>query len=250
MKHSVAHIPLQTLSRETILEKCVNFVQKPEGFFHIVSVNPENVVIAQENTAFRSILQSANIQLVDGIGIVLASKFLGIPTGQRFTGVDFMEEFLQKIADRSLRVLFLGGKADLAIKVANCYKKKYKKLAFLGISGIKDIKNYQNSKEGKEILQVIHDYKPHILFVSYGSPFQEEWIWNNRASLQGVLCAGVGGAFDFATGSVPRAPYLVRVTGIEWLFRLVLQPWRWRRQLRLLSFVFLIVRQRFSSLEQ
>lgn len=244
MDQTFAKLTIKPLSKEEVLEKCVNFIEKPEGFFHVVSINPENVVVAQNDSSFRSILQSGDIQLIDGIGIVLASKFLGLTIGERFTGVDFMEEFIKKIADRSLRVLFLGGKADLAEKVQKCYEKKYKKLTFLGVNGIKNIKEYQKSKEGEEILQVIHDYKPHILFVSFGSPFQEKWLWENRLSLQGVLCAGVGGAFDFVTGSVPRAPLLLRVTGLEWLFRLVLQPWRWRRQMRLLTFISLVIKQR------
>ncbi len=84
------------------------------------------------------------------------------------------------------------------------------------------------------------------MFVAFGSPEQEKWIYQNRASLQGVTCIGVGGAFDFIGGRVGRAPRLIQKIGLEWLFRLVKQPWRWKRQLRLVEFVWLVLKEKIS----
>ncbi|MGB3020405.1 MAG: WecB/TagA/CpsF family glycosyltransferase, partial [Microgenomates group bacterium] len=89
----------------------------------------------------------------------------------------------------------------------------------------------------------------HLIFVAFGSPYQEKWIYENRASLQGITCIGVGGAFDFLSGRVARAPKLIQSIGLEWLYRLMRQPWRWRRQLQLPVFIYLVLKQKFSRSE-
>ncbi len=84
------------------------------------------------------------------------------------------------------------------------------------------------------------DFKPHLVFVAFGSPWQELWIERHRNQFQNCVVMGVGGAFDFLGGKVPRAPVIIRRLGFEWLFRLIVQPWRLRRQLRLVRFGWLI----------
>jgi N-acetylglucosaminyldiphosphoundecaprenol N-acetyl-beta-D-mannosaminyltransferase len=88
--------------------------------------------------------------------------------------------------------------------------------------------------------------KPNLIFAAFGSPFQEKWFYQNRARLQGICCVGVGGAFDFLSGNIQRAPIWIRKIGLEWLYRLIREPWRWRRQLRLLVFLKEVLKERFS----
>lgn len=232
-------IPQQ--SKENILEKVAFFLQQKEGMKHVTSLNPENLVIAQEDREFRLILQSADVKLIDGFGVVLAAKLRQIPVGERYTGVDFMIDMLQRLSDGSSRVLFLGGKPHLAENLAECYEKKYPKMVCKGLNGIKDIKKYQYAEEGESIIKEIHAFKPQIIFAAFGSPFQEKWFWDNRDRLKGIVCVGVGGAFDFIGGTVSRAPRWIGRLGLEWLYRLIRQPWRWRRQLRLLRFIYLVL---------
>lgn len=230
-------IPKET--KEDILYKIKKYIEKPTGFFHIVSLNPENLVVAGENKEFKKVLVTAQIKLIDGIGIVLASRLLGIKIGERVTGVEFMEDLVRLATERRLRVLLIGGRGNLADSLARCYQKKYREAKFKGIEGIRNIKNPLRSEE-KKIFTIVSDFKPHLIFVAFGSPWQELWIKRHRNQFQNCIVMGVGGAFDFLAGEVPRAPIIIRRLGFEWLFRLVVQPWRWRRQLRLVWFSLLI----------
>ena len=230
-------------NKKNILEKIKKCLEKPSHFCHIVSLNPENLVIAQENKEFRRVIETAQIKIIDGIGVVLASRLLGFNLGERYPGVDLMTHLL-KLADKMrLRVLFIGGKPNLAERLANCYQKKYPKSKFFGLEGISDIKNPKKEEE-KKIFSIISDFKPHLIFVAFGSPYQELWIERHKNKF-GCIVMGVGGAFDFLGGVVPRAPVFLRKIGLEWFFRLLIQPWRLRRQLRLLKFGWLVMREFF-----
>jgi N-acetylglucosaminyldiphosphoundecaprenol N-acetyl-beta-D-mannosaminyltransferase len=240
-ENSLLGIKITPDTKKNILEKVSSWVGKNGEMKHIVSLNPENLVTAYDDEEFRLILQSGDVQLVDGFGLDLASKIRGKNVGERYTGVDFMEDVLGVLSNGSSRVLFLGGKPGLAAKLQECYEKKIPSMEFASISGIKDIKAYKSDVEGKEILAKVAAFKPHLIFAAFGSPFQEKFFWHNKSELKNTVCIGVGGAFDFLSGNVPRAPRLLRVSGLEWLFRLVVQPWRWRRQLNLIRFMALVL---------
>lgn len=234
-------IPIPTETKQDILEKVGVTLSKKHKMVHVVSLNPETITASFYDDEFRLILQSADVRLIDGVGVLTACLIRGISAGERFTGVDFMEEILRIYSENRIRVLFLGGKPGIAEKVAKCYAQRYPDSRYKGLSGIADISSYEAKRDDPVVLSEIHAFNPDILFVSYGSPFQEKWIWSNRQALKGILCAGVGGAFDFIAGTVPRAPRVLRVVGLEWLFRLVMQPWRWRRQLSLIQFMRLVI---------
>jgi N-acetylglucosaminyldiphosphoundecaprenol N-acetyl-beta-D-mannosaminyltransferase len=239
-KNILLGIPVPTLSQRNILEKLDGFLAHPGPMRHIVSLNPEILVLAQENEEFRSSLLSADLSLVDGSGVRLAARMRGIPVGERYTGVDFMKDAIEHLSNGRSRVLLLGGRPKLADKLAKRYAQTYPNLTFRGLSGIEDIKGDQVGEESERVLAYVRDYKPHIIFAAFGSPFQEIWFSRNAQALRGTVCVGVGGAFDFLAGEVPRAPELLRKLGLEWLFRLAVQPWRWKRQLRLLKFAIMV----------
>lgn len=239
-------ITAENASKEKILEKISLFMDKPLHFFHIVSLNPENLVIAEHNKEFRNALSEGDIQLFDGVGVQLGCAILAVPAAHRLAGVDCMELILQTFDKSSLRVLFLGGKANLAETVADCYNKKQLRSVYRGIEGIKDISRPKKEEE-ERIFSIVADYKPQIIFAAFGSPHQELWFYRHKDQLKGIICMGVGGAFDFVTSRVPRAPGLLRQVGLEWLFRLVIQPWRIKRQLRLVEFAYLVLKQKFTQ---
>ncbi len=227
-------------------EDILYFFKKNKGdwkkFYHLVSLNPEILVVANRDVLFREVLRKASFKIADGIGTVIAGRLCGYGKVKRLTGVDLMTELLDVSSEMSLRVMLIGGRGDLAEKLADCYKRKYYPAEFIGIEGFSDI-NFSKSSEEEKIFSIISRFKPHLIFVAFGSPFQEKWIWKNRERLGSVFCMGVGGAFDFLGNKTRRAPLFFRKIGLEWLFRLSVQPWRWRRQLRLVSFVFLLLRQ-------
>lgn len=238
-------VQIKKESKTDILEKIKKYLLHPHGFFHIVSLNPENMVIAQKDHVFKEVLNKAQIKLIDGVGVVLAGRILHRDLGKRTPGVDFMENLLHIASLGRLRVVLIGGRGNLAETLADCYNREFSEAKFLGLEGFKDIRKPKES-ESKKLFSIVADYKPHFLFAAFGSPDQELWLWRNRRHFEGIVCMGVGGGFDFPAGRVRRAPLLVRKLGFEWLYRLVLQPWRIKRQLRLPLFLWLVFKEKLT----
>ncbi len=232
-------ITIPTASRSDIREKIITYAQKRTNFAQVVSLNPEIMVLATEDPIFLRVLTDAEVQIIDGVGVSMVAKLRGIPSGERYSGADLMHDLIKAASVHRFKIAFLGGAPGVAEKLVSCYSQQYPTVSFTGFYGSKDIKNDQDGAETDVILRWIREEKPHILFVSFGSPTQEKWIWQHRAQLTGIVCIGVGGAFDFAAGTVSRAPAWIRRVGGEWLYRLIRQPWRWRRQLRLVRFLWM-----------
>lgn len=219
---------------EYVVTKLTNKSRTKEDRFFIVTPNPEIVVRANRDSEFKSVLNSARISLADGVGIVLASKILGEAIQARITGVDFMEKLCVKIAKQPVVTGFLGGLPGVAEKAAYCLREKY--------PGLKVGYAYHTWEKTR-----LQDKKIDILFVAFGAPIQEEWMHKNIHK-EDIFCAmGVGGSFDFISGRVSRAPEPMRKLGLEWLYRLLVQPWRWKRQLALISFIKLVIKAKLSS---
>ncbi|MDO8497832.1 MAG: WecB/TagA/CpsF family glycosyltransferase [bacterium] len=236
-------ISLRSERKKDILDKIIKNIKGQGEFIHIVSVNPENLVVADKNEKFKKVIQTAQIHIIDGIGIVIAGRLLGEQAGERVGGVDLMRDIV-KLADRlPLRIVLIGGSSNLANKLAECYSHKYPASQFKGIEGIRNILSVKKEEE-EGIFSIVARLMPHIVFVAFGSPEQEMWIDRHKEKFQGMVCMGVGGAFDYLSGSVPRAPQIIRRVGLEWLFRLIVQPWRWKRQLRLIEFMWLVMREK------
>lgn len=243
--NSLLGVPLNKDDKNTILEKIKKFVASPKGFYHIVSLNPEILVIASENSDFKKIVRTAQMRIIDGVGVVIAAQMLNLEAGPRLTGVDLMEEVIKVASVMRLRVMLIGGKQNLAKDLSDCYNGKYPEAKFIGLMGIEDIKNPKKAEEN-HIFSIVADFRPQIVIISFGSPDQEIWLERHRKQFDGVIGIGVGGAFDYLGGQVIRAPGPLRAIGLEWLFRLLNQPWRWRRQMRLFKFIELVIKQKWK----
>lgn len=237
--NKILGITISPKSKSDILEKILLFLKKPIGYYHIVSLNTENIVITTENILFKRVVETAQMKIVDGVGIVIASRWLGVEVGERMTGVGLMEDLLKIASDRCLRVLMIGGKEKLAHRLAKCYSDKYSTAKFLGLQGVVDIKNPGKDEEDR-IFSIVADYKPHFVFVAFGSPNQELWIARHKKVFSGCVVMGVGGAFDYLGGNINRPSKVIQKLGLEWFYRLIRQPWRWRRQMRLVKFLWMI----------
>lgn len=225
-------IKISDLSLESILEEVRKWLKNGERKHYIVTPNSEILVHAQKNKEFAKILDDADLALPDGIGVVLASKFLGREISERITGVDFMKNLCQIAQKEGFTIGLIGGGPAIAVKARECLLKMYPRLRIVLAQEEwdGDFKNTQID----------------ILFVAFGAPRQEIWISKNLKKLPVKVAIGVGGAFDYLSGRVPRAPKWVQNLGFEWLFRLIRQPWRIKRQLALLKFVWLVVRERLK----
>jgi N-acetylglucosaminyldiphosphoundecaprenol N-acetyl-beta-D-mannosaminyltransferase len=232
-----------TCDREDdILEYILWSLKSRTEKYFIVTPNPEIVVYANSHVKYKKILNEARIALPDGVGVFLASGILGHRLKERITGVDFMEEICKRSVDQPIKVGFLGGGPGVAKRAADCLKKKYPwiKVVFKGEEWrMRDIMDHRGKGQEEEEMD--------ILFVAFGAPKQEEWIYEHLEKLPVKVAMGVGGAFDYVSGNVRRAPFMIRAVGFEWLFRLVMQSWRWRRQLALPKFVWMVLRERFGG---
>lgn len=185
---------------------------------YICTPNPEMLLEAQKNRKFLRILNDSNLNVPDGFGIILASKYKKKPLKERVTGTDLMREILLK-TDK--KIFLLGAKESIAEETA----KKFPNARITGTFA-----GSPSPQDESKIRKLIDKSEAEILFVAYGAPAQELWIARNMNHLCTVrLSVGVGGAFDFLAGKVKRAPKLMRETGLEWLYRLIKEPRRIRR---------------------
>lgn len=244
-KVNILGIAFGNETKNSILEKIKKNISSSGTFFHIVSINPENIITATEDSLFNKIVTAAQVRINDGIGTVFAAQILGFGHKERIPGVDLMHELIEEAQKMRLRVLLIGGEANLADGLAKCYSKTYSEATFWGIQGVIDIKK-PNETEMNEIKSIVTTRKPHLVFVAFGSPMQEKWIWEHKDIFSHQVCMGVGGAFDYEYGLIERAPSFVRSAGFEWLFRLFKQPWRIGRQLKLPYFLALVFLQRLG----
>ncbi len=209
------------------------------AFCHVVTVNPEFVMIAQRDAAFRRVLQTADLAVPDGVGLLWAARWRGAPLRERVPGVDLVERLSAAAARYGLRVFFLGAQPGVAEAAAAKLRDRY---AGLPVAG-----TYAGSPRPEDeeyILALIEQARPHVLFVAYGAPQQDLWIDRHRRRLGPCVAMGVGGAFDFISGRAQRAPRWLQRLGLEWLHRLVREPRRWRRMLALPRFVWAVVTER------
>lgn len=210
----------------------------PGGLRHVVTVNPEYVMAARRNPRFRTILRGADLALADGVGLLLAARLLGTPVPTRVTGNDLVDA-VAALDQANKRIFLLGAAPGVAEAAACILSRRYKN------AGIVATLSGSPAPEGwDEISAALSRSNPTVLFVAFGHPRQDLWIAANRERLEahGILVAsGVGGVYDYLSGRVPRAPELLRRLGLEWLYRLARQPWRWRRQAALPVFVLLVI---------
>ncbi len=239
MKDEILGIAIPTDTKKEILEKILKSTTERKDHYHVYSLNPEIFSLTFDNPDYRKAVKWAWMTHIDGVGVWIVAKLLGIRTGDRFPGVDIMDEVIKQASQRSLSVMLIGGKENVAESLADCYHTRYSSLNVHGFQGIQDINN-PSPKELRSLFAIVADIKPHIIFVAFGSPAQELWMYKHREKLKGIVCLGVGGSFDFLSGKVPRAPRFLRAVGLEWLYRLIREPWRWRRQLRILRFLYLV----------
>ena len=238
-KKNILGIGLTNAKEDQILEYILQGLEKNIQKYFIVTPNPEILVLARSNTNYKKILNSAKIASPDGIGIMIAGKILDKQLKEKITGVDLVESLCRAVEEKPITVGFLGAGLAVAEETAECLKKKFPnlKVAFAN-SGNPDDKTVALVKGSKKEID--------ILFVAFGSPKQEIWIYENLDKLPVKVAIGVGGAFDFISGKVKRAPVLVQNLGFEWLFRLINQPWRAKRQTTLIKFIYLVLKEKFK----
>lgn len=195
----------------------------------IFTPNSEIILYASNNPEFTDVINSADMVIPDGIGVVYGAKILKNPIKERVAGYDLVCNLFPIMAEKGQSVYLLGAKPGVAEKAAETLLSKYPGIV---IAGIHD--GY--FKDDEEVIADINKCAPDFLMVCLGFPKQENWIYNNREKLNAKLAIGAGGCLDVFAGTVQRAPEFYCKHGIEWLYRLVKQPTRFVRMLALPKF--------------
>jgi len=241
--------PLFSKSAERLLEIIGEKVIRTKKVVKVFTPNPEQLVLSRENKEFNQFLNQADILVPDGIGVVafsqLAGQLLHQPSiEERISGVDLVQGLLKLASDNSWKVLLVGGRnyTDKTGKLHNIFVSglnKERQLSLLWDPGYEQVTNPTKEEEA-HLVKLIKKEQPDLVFVAFGAPYQEQWILAHEELLttNGVkLAMVVGGSFDMLFGRLKRAPMLLRAIGLEWLFRLIQEPSRWRRQLKLVKFI-------------
>jgi N-acetylglucosaminyldiphosphoundecaprenol N-acetyl-beta-D-mannosaminyltransferase len=202
----------------------------------VVTVNPEFVIAAQHNKDFLTAINAAALVVADGTGVVWAARYLRRPVPERVTGADLLPALARRCAVSGYRLYLLGAAPGVAETAAVHLRELAPGLEIAGTYAGSPAANEEDA-----IIERVQAAQADVLCVAYGAPAQELWIWRNLARLPAAVAIGVGGAYDFLSGRQQRAPAFMRKLGLEWLYRLYREPWRWRRMLALPRFAVQVV---------
>jgi N-acetylglucosaminyldiphosphoundecaprenol N-acetyl-beta-D-mannosaminyltransferase len=202
----------------------------------VVTVNPEFVIAARRDRRFRRVLNAADLAVADGVGIVWAANLLGDRLRERVGGVEVVECLAARAARAGHRLYLLGAEEGVAAEAARRLELRHPGLSVAGTFA-----GSPRPQDEAGIRERILEAHPDVLLVAFGAPAQEFWIARNLQRLGVPVAIGVGGAFDYLAGRASRAPVWLQRAGLEWLYRLARQPWRWRRMLALPRFAALVL---------
>lgn len=217
---------------------------------YVVTPNAQHIVLVQKDTKFREVYHHAFLAVPDGVPLLWAAQLFKTPLSGRVNGTDLFEHLCRISAERGLNVFLLGGRPGVAQKTMQILQAKYPQLKIVG-TYCPPYGFESNLQELKQINLAIQTAAPDILFVALGSPKQEYWIYDNYQKLGVPMSIGIGASFELVSGVVKRAPKFMQKAGLEWLFRLIVEPKRlWKRYLiGNTMFIVLVLKQKFRLLK-
>lgn len=225
MKRDILGVFFDDIVTEEAIALGLELLDKP-GFHYVVTPNPEFILTAKEDEAFRAVLNGADLSLPDGIGVIYASKILGRPLRGRATGVDFAQGLMASMAVTGKKLFLLGAKPGVAEQAAERLTTSHPGLQICGT-------HHGYFTEDGPVVEEIKASGADVVFVCLGAPRQEKWIEKNGAATGATLAVGLGGCLDVFAGNVQRAPEFMQKAGLEWLYRLYKEPQRIGRMSKL-----------------
>ncbi len=225
----VLGVGFDNVTKAEAVERALELIDAREGRY-VVTPNPEIVMLAKENPALKEALAGADIVLPDGAGIVKGAAILGRPMKEKVPGIDFACGVMARLAERGGSVYLFGAKPGVAEAAAETLRTKFPGLVISGTS------DGYFSDDGP-IIEKIKDAAPDFLLVCLGAPKQELWMAKMSGKLPVGLMVGLGGSLDVFAGTVKRAPEAWQKLDLEWLYRLLKEPRRIGRMMKLPLFV-------------
>ena len=219
-----------SFDRETMnsaVERCVQWCAGPRTSHTVITANAAVLCMMRRDSELREACQAGDLILADGMSVVWALRAASTPVPERVAGVDLMSLLLDAGASRGLRVFFLGGREEVVRPLADSCATKYPGLVVAGCRN-----GYFPAAEHSDVVEQVRETRPDMLFVGMPSPFKQVFLERHRARLEVPVLMGVGGSFDVLAGFVARAPLWLRTLGLEWSWRLLMQPRKmWKRYL-------------------
>jgi N-acetylglucosaminyldiphosphoundecaprenol N-acetyl-beta-D-mannosaminyltransferase len=207
-------------------------------FAQVVTFGSEMAMLARRDAAYREAVNAADLVVPDTVGVVIAARLLGQPVRERVAGIELVENICAACASNGTSIFLLGGAEGVAQQSSDALVRRHPGLKIAGTHN-----GYFSEADDGSVIQRIAASGAQLLFVALGFPKQELWVRAHASELGPVVCIGIGGSLDVISGRLHRAPAVMRKLGLEWLYRLVKEPQRLRRQLALPHFAFLITGQ-------
>lgn len=220
--------PFDAITEDATVDLCFRWFKEPERKSrHLITVNVAILMMARDDPKLADAIDKAELVVVDGKPLVWTSKWLGAPVPHKVSGVDLMRRLLEEGNKRGLRVFLLGTtqeRLDVLIKVLTA---RYPNVTIAGSRN-----GYFKAPDYPAVTEMIRESKADLLLVGMPAPFKEIWCEEHREAIATPVMLGVGGAFDVMAGFVPRAPRLMQEAGLEWAWRLAMEPKKlWKRYL-------------------
>lgn len=232
-------VPVDTYTQDELIHRIEQGIGEP-GVKNILAINAEKVMGARKDLKLYQALKEGSYLIPDGIGAVLGLKLLHGENVSRITGIRLADTLLELAAKKDYKIFIFGSEPHVIQRASDIIRNRLRDLDLVGIQH-----GYIPQEEYPQLVKRINDSGADILLVALGSPMQEKWIHDQKKLLKVKICMGIGGSLDVLTGKVLRAPGLFQKLGLEWLFRLVREPSRFKRQLILPRFVLAVLAKRF-----
>lgn len=232
-KINIRGVNFDSVTLNEAVEICQGFLNERDGGARVIHTpNAEIIQLCIEQNEYYGLINSADLIVPDGAGVILASKILGRPLQKgKVAGIELCERLIKMSAECKKSVFFLGGKPGVAEKAAVKMKERYPAII---VAGCND--GYFN--DDAAVIEKINDSGASVLLICLGVPRQEKWMFSHRSELKIRLMGGFGGSFDIYAGVSRRAPRIFIRLNLEWLYRLICEPRRIGRMMKLPKFVF------------
>lgn len=231
-------VPISKMSMDQTVAYLTNVIEQRQPH-QVITANPIMVMAAQDDPAYLSMMQRAELIVPDGTGVVWAAKYVGEPVVERVPGYDLIHELMKVGESKSWKVYLLGASNEVIQAAAEKLRTAYPRIKLVGVRD-----GYFKDEQDAEVIQDIVDAAPDLLFVGRSAANQEPWIGKYKQQIGVPVMMGVGGSFDVLSGKLKRAPVLFQKLRLEWFYRLMQEPWRYKRMLLLPKFALKVMRDK------
>ncbi|MEX2459784.1 MAG: WecB/TagA/CpsF family glycosyltransferase [Paenibacillaceae bacterium] len=235
---SIYGIRVSKLNMQQTVEWLVQAIANRQTM-QVITANPIMIMTALQQPAYMAMMRRAELIVPDGAGLVWAASYVGDPVAEKVAGIDLMHELLAIGENKYWRIFLLGTSPEIIQITAKRLKSRYPKLQLVGVRD-----GYFKENEDEDVVCQIREAAPDILFVGRSADKQEPWIDQYKAELGVPVIMGIGGSFDVLSGKLKRAPRIFIRFRLEWFYRLLQEPWRYRRMLLLPKFVVKVIRDK------